>query len=849
MHAMAPRPPPSALATAKSRLGILLLLFVHAAPVSAATICYEAAAKTPSAGTNPTCGDGVIQPGEVCDDGNRRGGDGCNAWCSGFDRMTAPCTMAGRGSVLCKAGETTSRSIPALSTFCDLTTIAVSGNTAYFADGGALFEYELMTDTAPAQVIRQFASTTGQSNNFQRFCGILPSADGVVAHECRSQALWLFPNPRATSGTKKLQDLSALLVPVQDGGYSKSHFDPETGRLLVVGRLATTAGGYCMGVYAAPLDDALPVQLVTKIPCLLMGRSQLEVDDLQNPSYDATGMIPDQVAYEPCPPGTGGGSCYVVRAARADMHRVAVYIPVAKARAALAAGSTVPIPVLKYRVSTDAFYGIVHAGSFRRQGADARSVYSLEGPCLYYDAGDGMSPRVALGESCTLAEANGWECSTPLKNAFTTDVTSSPFLLPGKYSASLTAAELREVYAEDTLPQFTSQGGVSVKSLFQQLMENVYDQTRPVDFAELPGTRDLIYITRTAIHFISTKGFILQDYRSVPYCIPHPAVLCPTGYYGGVGGACTPCPTGSTGVAGRVMTVPEQIQCVARASSSGGSRRLLSNLQTPPSVTFSSRVSKSVTSAEFRLAVCRLLAVRGQPCASAASTGDEALRVAANMDADGQQTTSESLHTQLIKAAALNEAKPIKKAEIIDSDMSEEHFSWVSGETALLDALFHTQKQVAFVAPDPPSDVLAEAGLNRSALVADPQLALCDIHAQRARLGKFVQCAIKAFKTAAKSAAGARRLLATTDDSSFRFVDQVPLTLVSSTVVQFAGGAAAQTTTPAPSEAADGSKLTVPIGVVAGVAGACALVVLLLVLYFFFSKRQVVQKAVSGKRR
>ena len=44
----------------------------------------------------PLCGNGVLDAGEVCDDGNRVGGDGCNAWCSQFDLLTKACTIAGR---------------------------------------------------------------------------------------------------------------------------------------------------------------------------------------------------------------------------------------------------------------------------------------------------------------------------------------------------------------------------------------------------------------------------------------------------------------------------------------------------------------------------------------------------------------------------------------------------------------------------------------------------------------------------------------------------------------------------------------------------------------------------------
>jgi cysteine-rich repeat protein len=64
-----------------------------------------------------TCGDGVLQPGEACDDGNRRNGDGCNQSCTsdescgnGFQDPSEACddgnTLSGDGcSADCKSKE------------------------------------------------------------------------------------------------------------------------------------------------------------------------------------------------------------------------------------------------------------------------------------------------------------------------------------------------------------------------------------------------------------------------------------------------------------------------------------------------------------------------------------------------------------------------------------------------------------------------------------------------------------------------------------------------------------------------------------------------------------------------
>ena len=66
-------------------------------------------------------------------------------------------------------------------------------------------------------------------------------------------------------------------------------------------------------------------------------------------------------------------------------------------------------------------------------------------------------------------------------------------------------------------------------------------------------------------------------------------ILCPTRYYGSVGGVCLACPT--AGAQSNNPTDAEQIQCVPSRSSS---RRLLSNMQIPPVTTFSIRSSEVI---------------------------------------------------------------------------------------------------------------------------------------------------------------------------------------------------------------------------------------------------------------
>ena len=116
---------------------------------TAAAVCpISPTASAPNSYDLPRCGDGVLQDGEVCDDGNRVSGDGCNAWCSSFDAMTGGCTMAGRNSA-CPTGVPVQGS-PADTIFCGLTAIAANGTSLIVADMGryqaTLFHYDLLVN-------------------------------------------------------------------------------------------------------------------------------------------------------------------------------------------------------------------------------------------------------------------------------------------------------------------------------------------------------------------------------------------------------------------------------------------------------------------------------------------------------------------------------------------------------------------------------------------------------------------------------------------------------------------------------------------------------------------------------
>ena len=54
----------------------------YAAGVNAGDCVCKDGAAGPSCAERPQCGDGNVQPAEMCDDGNVVGGDGCSAACT-----------------------------------------------------------------------------------------------------------------------------------------------------------------------------------------------------------------------------------------------------------------------------------------------------------------------------------------------------------------------------------------------------------------------------------------------------------------------------------------------------------------------------------------------------------------------------------------------------------------------------------------------------------------------------------------------------------------------------------------------------------------------------------------------
>jgi cysteine-rich repeat protein len=96
---------------------VLILSIAPPSPASGAAVvaprrrpplnlpCFSVDTRPGGGAELPLCGNGRLDPGETCDDGNRNDGDGCAALCSHFDAMPAAATLAGSTNA-CPTGDT-----------------------------------------------------------------------------------------------------------------------------------------------------------------------------------------------------------------------------------------------------------------------------------------------------------------------------------------------------------------------------------------------------------------------------------------------------------------------------------------------------------------------------------------------------------------------------------------------------------------------------------------------------------------------------------------------------------------------------------------------------------------------
>lgn len=562
-------------------LPLLLLLACRAQPPE----CYDVPAGQASSAL-PLCGNGVLDPGEVCDDGNNINWDGCNAFCSAFDAMSAAATLAG-GTLPCPS----SRHGPVLggatgqARFCNLRAVdsGPDGSYVILADGGTLLRFDLFTDALINSIYPLQASI---DRTFQDVCSlaVLAPDASIAFHDCGAQQL--FVSMADGSHVQMVADWSAVFQSTRNSN-NKAYYNKATRQVVVAGTLlpASSLIGVQMVNISAFEDfyasaSTPPVMLAT-IPQTIYnvweGASKIL-------SFDVSGMEPRAVLLEPCPATFRSLQlCYVVYMERpAHMEFLRAYIP-----------ESGGLDIEYYSLTTASLMDNALGHPLVRYSGSSLK-YTLTGACFQIESqlvtSDGKSPPViTLGNACKRAPRLGVDCATPLNNPFITDVMTSPILLPDGLSSTHTHSELSEIFASSCQNQ-SAEGG---PLLYRSILTSVYANTTPVDFAELTGVLDVVYVTPTSVGLISTKRILFRDRTQAGYARATNLIYCPPSYFGQVGGVCTPCQQGGASVAW-------QIQC------------------TPNSIfeTFTLIASKNVSEEHVQQGICLYASAKGGQCSS-----------------------------------------------------------------------------------------------------------------------------------------------------------------------------------------------------------------------------------------
>ena len=782
----------------------------------------------PAPRTMPLCGNGVLDVGELCDDGNRVDGDGCNSFCSAFDALAAVGTLAG-GTAVCPHGRPVLGGASSAVLFCNLRAIEATpdGQAVLLADGGALLRYELFTD-ALTGTVTQLAATVDQP--MRAICSLAAlGPDGtLLIHDCGA-ARW-FTAPASGARAQPVADMSLMLAPPDAVGAVnlKSYYN-RTARLAVTaGVLLDTSAGGCIGVYGLTVsaDGASAARTdLAVLPCTAYGVWEAGA---QYTSFDMRGMLPHLVARDRCPPTFRAGEwCYVVYMQRpAHLELLRAYVPEL-------GGLDV-----QYYASTQNLYDnalgppLIRASSAAvgggGGGGDGR-VYTLRGACLQLESRtlspDGRAPpTVTLGNTCQRAPRQGLRCATPLNNAFLTDAVASPVLLPLGLSATHTHGELSTIFdsACPALANTSSAGPL----LYRSVLASVYGNATPVDFVELPSTLDVVFVTPTSVGLISTKRVLFTDRMQPGYVRPTNLLYCPSGRFGAVGGVCAACSDRSA--PGHLTSIAWQIQCASAAYA--------------PYETFTVVGSPEATQQPDALhaAMCVFTEGRNVSCPSDVAVlpaqvyNLDADAAASGAGASGAASGGASGTTTDLIRCLIGAAETATGATLFRANSAEYLTRVVAAGSAMLTA--------------------AAARTNATApqYYSDPALAAVAAPACRNALARgvtsFLSCAVPSVVAAQSARAGARRrLFGTAAPVAAVVVAHQNVAVGSSAPISYtraaagdggaagdAAGNASTTDAPPPTAAADANGGP-PTAEIAGitVAGACVVAALVALFYHY----------------
>ena len=702
----------------------LVLVLLLLARLGGATVCFDMPQPSPSA-LLPLCGNGALDAGEVCDDGNRIAGDGCNAFCSAFDALAAAGTLAG-GNTACPTQGQPVIGTAAVSNarFCDLRAIeaAPDGSYVLLGDIGVLLKYSLFKDPTPTILTRLPAPL------LQSICsiGILASDRAILVHDCGTQRFWAGDSDGGHM--QVVADFGTVWAPPPPRVFLKSLYDRAARTVVTAGVLLDATQG-CVAVHAlavANVTDWTLLQasttLLATLPCTVYGVYE---GAKQWTSMDIRGMLPYLVVRDRCPPTFRVGQfCYAVHLQRpAHLELLRAYLPVEGG-----------IDLQYYANTHDSLFDNALGPPLVRYGGGDR-VYTLRGACFQLESrlitADGKSPpAVTLGNTCKRAPTLGLDCATPLNNAFVTDAVVSPVLLPLGLSATHTHQELTAIFGATcpSMPNATATGPL----LYQSVLQSVYGNTTPVDFVELPNTLDVVYVTPTSVGLLSSKRIHFLDRTQPGYVRATNLIYCPTGQFGVVGDICRAC--GDRHAPGYYVSIAWQIQCPTETAAGGVS---------PPYETFTVLHTPDVTADMLTSGLRAFAESRNVTAPSDVSMlPSQVLNVAADL-LDSTQP-QQSVILCLIQAAEADTG-----ASLLRANPAEFMTRIVAAGTQLLQA--SAQRNV----------VGAASAIN----FTDPAQAVPMATWCSARLaqgpGAYLQCAVKYYTDASSTSPQGRRLLYT----------------------------------------------------------------------------------------
>jgi cysteine-rich repeat protein len=610
---------------------ILLLLQTSA---HAASVCFDM--PQPSPPNVPLCGNGVLDAGEICDDGNRQAGDGCNAFCSAFDALAATGTLAGGLNTCPIQGQPVVGGTVSNTRFCDLRAIEAAPDGAYvlLGDGSALLKYELFS-SATTGVITRIASSVP----FVSICsiGVLAGDSAIVVHDCGATRFWVADASGAHA--QQIASFDEVWAPPTPRVFLKSFYDRSARVVVTAGVLKEQSQG-CVSVNAIALSNftdwsiQATTTLLATLPCTVYGVYE---NGKQWTSMDIRGMLPYLIVRDRCPPTFRVGQyCYAVHLQRpAHLEIMRAYLPVEGG-----------LDLQYYANTHESLFDNALGAPLTRYGQRSGLVYTQRGACFQVESriitAEGKSPPiVTLGNTCKQAPTLGLACATPLNNVFMTDAVVSPVLLPLGLSASHTHQELSTIFGATcpTLPNATVTGPL----LYQSVLQSVYGNTTPVDFVELPNTLDVVYVTPTSVGLISTKRIHFLDRAQPGYVRATNLIFCPPRQFGVVGDVCRDCADRTA--PGWYVSIAWQIQCPTAAAAGGVS---------PAYETFTVLHTPDVSSDMLTSGLCAFTESRNVSCPSDISLlPGQVFNVAADLLGldDAAQRSSGSVIMCLIEAA------------------------------------------------------------------------------------------------------------------------------------------------------------------------------------------------------